>query len=166
MRLHSFTMKVCAVAMAMGSLTSCHTKEASKDIIQDNVDNAVAQLTLQTDIIEKSGKFLNPRTYEKGKMNYVPIDDWCSGFFPGTLWYTYELTGDKKWEKSFLSPYLCISFLSYLSIFILRIFKHHPHTSISLAFMPNDASFLHCRQIAFYCTLCHRQCFRHFFSCD
>ena len=28
------------------------------------------------------------------------------------------------------------------------------------------ASFLHCRQIAFYCTLCHRQCFRHFFSCD
>ncbi|WOZ83226.1 hypothetical protein KUA50_016495 (plasmid) [Segatella hominis] len=53
----------------MGSLTSCHTKEASKDIIQDNVDNAVAQLTLQTDIIEKSGKFLNPRTYEKGKMN-------------------------------------------------------------------------------------------------
>ena len=166
MRLHSFTMKVCAVAMAMGSLTSCHTKEASKDIIQDNVDNAVAQLTLQTDFIEKSGKFLNPRTYEKGKMNYVPIDDWCSGFFPGTLWYTYELTGDKKWEKSFLSPYLCISFLSYLSIFILRIFKHHPHTCINLAFMPNDASFLHCRQIAFYCTLCHRQSFRHFFSCD
>ncbi len=166
MRLHSFTMKVCAVAMAMGSLTSCHTKEASKDIIQDNVDNAVAQLTLQTDIIEKSGKFLNPRTYEKGKMNYVPIDDWCSGFFPGTLWYTYELTGDKKWEKSFLSPYLCISFLSYLSIFFLWLFKHHPHTSINLAFMPNDARFLHCRQIAFYCTLCHRQCFRHFFSCD
>ena len=166
MRLHSFTMKVCAVAMAMGSLTSCHTKEASKDIIQDNVDNAVAQLTLQTDIIEKSGKFLNPRTYEKGKMNYVPIDDWCSGFFPGTLWYTYELTGDKKWEKSFLSPYLCISFLSYLSIFFLWLFKHHPHTSINLAFMPNDARFLHCRHIAFYCTLCHRQCFRHFFSCD
>ena len=27
MRLHSFTVKVCAVAMAMGSLTSCHTKE-------------------------------------------------------------------------------------------------------------------------------------------
>lgn len=28
---------------------------------------------------------------------YVPIDDWCSGFFPGNIWYTYELTGDKKW---------------------------------------------------------------------
>ena len=41
MRLHSFTVKVYAVAMAMGSLTSCHTKEASKDIIQDNVDKSV-----------------------------------------------------------------------------------------------------------------------------
>ena len=27
----------------------------------------------------------------------IPIDDWCSGFFPGNIWYTYELTGDKKW---------------------------------------------------------------------
>ncbi len=50
------------------------------------------------------------------------------------------------------------------SIFLLWLFKHHPHTCINLAFMPNDASFLHCRQIAFYRTLCHRQCFRHFFS--
>ncbi len=49
------------------------------------------------------------------------------------------------------------------SIFLLWLFKHHPHTCINLAFMPNDASFLHCRQIAFYRTLCHRQCFRHFF---
>lgn len=98
MKLRSFSVKIFTIAMAMGSLWSCKTKEAAKDIIQDNVDNAVAQLTLQTDIIEKSGKFLNPRTYENGKMNYVPIDDWCSGFFPGTLWYTYKLTGDKKWE--------------------------------------------------------------------
>ena len=81
MKLRSFSVKIFTIAMAMGSLWSCQTKEAAKDIIKDNVDNAVAQLTLQTDIIEKSGKFLNPRTYENGKMNYVPIDDWCSGFF-------------------------------------------------------------------------------------
>ena len=28
---------------------------------------------------------------------YIPIDDWCSGFYPGSIWLTYELTGDKKW---------------------------------------------------------------------
>lgn len=60
----------------------------------------MAQFTLQTDIIEKSGKILNPRTIEKdGSIHYVPIDDWCSGFFPGCMWLTYELTGDQKWEK-------------------------------------------------------------------
>ena len=58
MKLRSFSVKIFTIAMAMGSLWSCKTKEAAKDIIQDNVDNAVAQLTLQTDIIEKSGKFL------------------------------------------------------------------------------------------------------------
>ena len=75
-------------------------KKAESNFIQDNIDNAVAQHTLQTDIIEKSGKILNPRTIEKdGSIHYVPIDDWCSGFFPGNMWLTYELTGDQKWEK-------------------------------------------------------------------
>ena len=73
-------------------------KKTANDFIQENIDNAVAQETLQTDIIEKSGKILNPRTINKdGSIHYVPIDDWCSGFFPGNIWYTYELTGDKKW---------------------------------------------------------------------
>ena len=73
-------------------------KQAESNFIQENIDNAVAQETIQTDIIEKSGKILNPRTINKdGSIVYVPIDDWCSGFFPGNIWYTYELTGDKKW---------------------------------------------------------------------
>ena len=80
-------------------LASCAgQKQTANDFIQENIDNAVAQETLQTDIIEKSGKILNPRTINKdGSIHYVPIDDWCSGFFPGNIWYTYELTGDKKW---------------------------------------------------------------------
>ena len=58
----------------------------------------MAQETIQTDIIEKSGKILNPRTIDKdGNIVYVPIDDWCSGFFPGNIWHMYELTGDQKW---------------------------------------------------------------------
>ena len=73
-------------------------KQSANDFIQENIDNAVAQETLQTDIIEKSGEILNPRTIdEEGNIHYIPIDDWCSGFFPGNIWYTYELTGDKKW---------------------------------------------------------------------
>ena len=73
-------------------------KQTESNFIQENIDNAVAQETIQTDIIEKSGKILNPRTINKdGSIVYVPIDDWCSGFFPGNIWHMYELTGDKKW---------------------------------------------------------------------
>jgi len=42
---------------------------------------------------------LNPRTLKNNKVEYVPIDDWTSGFFPGTMWYMYDLTKDEKWKK-------------------------------------------------------------------
>lgn len=84
-----------SLLMAMGCSS---TKNQQTDFISDNIANAVAQHTLQTDIIEKSGKVLNPRTIDKeGNIVYIPIDDWCSGFFPGNIWYTYKLTGDAKW---------------------------------------------------------------------
>ena len=87
------------MAFACSALVACQSPKVEKDLIQDNIDNAVAQFTIQTDLIEKSGELLNPRTFEHGKILYVPIDDWCSGFFPGCMWYTYYLTNDKKWEQ-------------------------------------------------------------------
>ena len=49
-------------------------KTTETDFIQDNINNAVAQETLQTDIIEKSGKILNPRTIDKdGKFTAASI---------------------------------------------------------------------------------------------
>ncbi len=30
---------------------------------------------------------------------YIPMDDWTSGFFPGTMWLMYDLTGDNKWKE-------------------------------------------------------------------
>ena len=84
-------------------------KQAESNFIQENIDNAVAQETIQTDIIEKSGKILNPRTIDKdGNIVYVPIDDWCSGFFPRSgcrwqrsmprIWIRYNtLPGTMMW---------------------------------------------------------------------
>lgn len=88
-----------ALGLSLLIFTSCGgQKKVEVDFIQDNIDNAVAQNTIQTDIIEKSGKILNPRTInEDGSISYIPIDDWCSGFYPGSIWLTYNLTGDKKW---------------------------------------------------------------------
>ncbi len=88
-----------AISTSIVLLASCNSQKQSDNcFIQNNIDNAVAQHTIQTDLIERSGKILNPRTIDSnGNIHYVPIDDWCSGFFPGSMWLTYELTGDKKW---------------------------------------------------------------------
>ena len=35
----------------------------------------------------------------KGQRRDCPINDWTSGFFPGSLWYAYELTGDEELKE-------------------------------------------------------------------
>ena len=34
-----------------------------------------------------------------GSLNLIPSKDWCSGFYPGTLWLGSVLTGDKELEQ-------------------------------------------------------------------
>lgn len=41
-----------------------------------------------------------PRSAEKGKIITVKARDWTSGFFPGSLWYLYEATGDQSWRSA------------------------------------------------------------------
>lgn len=84
---------------------SCKTKE-NKDIIDENFDFASQQLTLAMKVTDEQNKqsdrgFLFPRSIDKdGKIIMVPSEDWCSGFFPGELWYMYEYTKDEKWEQA------------------------------------------------------------------
>ncbi|MEY2793261.1 MAG: hypothetical protein RJA76_1253, partial [Bacteroidota bacterium] len=35
-----------------------------------------------------------------GSYRNLPSSWWCSGFFPGGLWYLFEQTKDEKWEKA------------------------------------------------------------------
>ena len=44
---------------------------------------------------------LIPRSTNKdGSLFAVRCDDWCSGFFAGSLWYLYEFTNDVRWKKA------------------------------------------------------------------
>lgn len=61
------------------------------------LQTAQAQIGFQTKLIEKSGKVLNPRTVKNGMVKYVLPEDWTSGFFPGTMFYMYDLTKDSQW---------------------------------------------------------------------
>jgi len=42
-----------------------------------------------------------PRSIASGKTNWslISYKDWCSGFWPGILWYVYEYTNDEKIKK-------------------------------------------------------------------
>lgn len=46
---------------------------------------------------EKPDRF--PRSFKDGKLAVIDPPDWCSGFFPGSLWYLYEYTGEAFWKK-------------------------------------------------------------------
>ena len=67
--------------------------------VSEVIETAKAQLGYQTKLIEESGKILNPRTIENGKVKYIPNENWTSGFFPGTMFYMYDLTKDNKWKE-------------------------------------------------------------------
>lgn len=69
------------------------------NICNTDVSFAARQYSLMLDHVGRSGAIQNPKTIDKmGRMVYIPADDWCSGFFPGSMWYLYQLTNDKAWE--------------------------------------------------------------------
>lgn len=74
-------------------------KKAISSSTEAKIRFAAAQEKLQVAEIESAGRFLNPRTVANGKVKYVSMEDWTSGFFPGSMWYMYDLTADPAWKK-------------------------------------------------------------------
>ncbi len=81
-----------------------------------DVDNAYAfackQLTFAIDCANKAKKEeqnaakrrVTPRTLHKnGSLALVHPHDWCSGFFPGSLWQVYAYTHDDYWRQQAIS---------------------------------------------------------------
>lgn len=81
-------------------IQSCSTNPNKEVLgfVDENVQFVSKQYSLQTAIIEESGEVLNPKSIIDGKMKYIKPQEWTSGFFPGSIWYLYELTGDEKWK--------------------------------------------------------------------
>lgn len=91
--------KLCPLLFAATVVTSAAGSPAS-DFINENVAHAANQYRGHLDTIDSIGHFVNPRTsLPGGNIWYVPVDDWCSGFFPGSLWYLGELTGNQDWSR-------------------------------------------------------------------
>jgi rhamnogalacturonyl hydrolase YesR len=67
-----------------------------------NVDtilvNAESQLALQLAVAEHANRIPRTITPEDEIHWTKPNFDWTEGFFPGSCWYLYEITKDKKWK--------------------------------------------------------------------
>ena len=71
-----------------------------KQPMKKEIAFAEKQLEQMIAAMENQGKILSPRTTNKdGVIQYTSFQDWTSGFFPGSLWYLYHLTGKEQWKK-------------------------------------------------------------------
>lgn len=81
--------KVILTAGAVVASISC-----SKDDLKAEIENAANIAAQQCAIMDSwLGDGEMPRTVKDTILKKSDITYWCSGFFPGTCWYAYELTG-------------------------------------------------------------------------
>ncbi|GAA4311528.1 glycoside hydrolase family 88 protein [Mucilaginibacter gynuensis] len=84
------------LGLAIGGYAQNQTKsgfafaEDQTRLILKNIDSA-----------QKAGdKNSIPRSLkEDGSLKLIPSPDWCSGFFPGELWFLYDYTKNDQWLK-------------------------------------------------------------------
>ncbi|HPE75341.1 MAG TPA: glycoside hydrolase family 88 protein, partial [Draconibacterium sp.] len=90
---------VTIAAILLSHSCSNKPREVKSGFVDENVKFADEQYDLQIAKILESGEILNPKSFIDGKMKYINPQEWTSGFFPGSLWYLYELSGDEKWKN-------------------------------------------------------------------
>ncbi|MEO7766295.1 MAG: hypothetical protein ABIS01_02675, partial [Ferruginibacter sp.] len=72
-----------------------------------------------TQTVKTAGKLTNydsiPRSIAHGQTRWRMIGnkDWCSGFYPGILWYLYEYSKDVKWKAKADSFTITLAPLAY-----------------------------------------------------
>jgi len=88
-------IQIPLIFLILLGLSACaNTKKISDTWLDNAIHQSGQQLLLAAENFKDSAK--NPRTYEHGKVELVTAKDWTSGFFPGSLWYLYELTGNEE----------------------------------------------------------------------
>lgn len=147
-------MKIRKLLLSLGVFLMtpafCHAENNDiSNVINNDINFSTRQYSLMLQRIGREGKVRIPKTIDKlGRMVYIPIDDWCSGFFPGSLCYLYQLTNDKSWllqSKRFTEALDSIQYLtwhhdvgfmigsSYLNIYRLDPNKAYKKTIIQTA---------------------------------
>lgn len=88
--------KIISLLCVVAAIVGC-----AQDSVSSHVEYADAQLRILVDECEPGDTAtLLPRALSKeGELIFTRPLGWTSGFFPGSLWYMYELTGDQYWAE-------------------------------------------------------------------
>lgn len=73
-------------------LSACSKEKKNYKWAENAVNTAAVQLKTLAEACADSAKL--PRSVKDNRIQLESPYDWTSGFFPGSLWYAYELTGD------------------------------------------------------------------------
>lgn len=98
-------LRVCALLVAFTSCKGPAMRSEGISLEQiaqqlELLDENIIKVQSETPLSNDGQKRVVPRTINKdGSLQVVPADDWTSGFYPGVLWYMYELTGESKWKE-------------------------------------------------------------------
>lgn len=85
---------LCAACLSLAVFTS-HASSYNKSLLR----KINSQMKFAIEENQKDGKILNPVTISKdGSISHCDYGDWRSGFFPGSLWYMYEITGEEVYK--------------------------------------------------------------------
>lgn len=81
---------------------ACQKQESMQELTARVFERAAAQMELMDNNLDSAavsnpGVAIYPRSINKeGALWTSNYKWWCSGFYPGSMWYVYEYTGDEK----------------------------------------------------------------------
>ncbi len=87
------------LAVLVFILSSCNSERSMKELIDDSLGVSVKHYSAMFETLNGMPDRL-PRTLdEEGNLVHSDSRWWTSGFFPGSLWYLYEYSGNEEWKK-------------------------------------------------------------------
>ena len=87
-----------AAAVILASCAGQPKEEPMESVIERGLHTATEQALLMAKELENQEGRL-PKSIKDGKLETSDCYWWCSGFFPGELWYLYEYTQDPELKR-------------------------------------------------------------------
>lgn len=83
-------------------LMSCGVKKAhevNQEMLVQHIEQQYQYLDKNLEETSTGDKIFPRTTNQEGELVVVDAYDWTSGFYPGSLWNIYGLTGDEDWKN-------------------------------------------------------------------